>query len=198
MEKPPIIKPPLRAKGIILSLIRHPFLQFMVAGFGILVFLAYLIRPHYPKADELIQNFYAHRVTYEKLRDMFQADGHVNRITSRGVVVTNSAVSVHFAIKPQEAGFPIERYNEYLVLFKQAGVLAASRREYEQSSDPIFLVWTWGAIDTFRYIGVCWKNQEPTNQVASLYQRLPDREKGKGVYKQIEGHWYLWMKSSSN
>lgn len=189
METPPFISPPVRKKRkTFVALLFIVLFPLMIAGW---LFYTYIM-PHYPNESELIQNFHAHQATYEKLRDMFQADGHVNRITSYGVVLTNS-VSAHFAIKPQEAGFPIDRYNEYLALFKQAGVLAASRRELEGSSDPAFFVWAWGAIDTFRHIAICWKDQEPTNQVASLYQRRQSGEKRPGVYRHIKGHWYLWM-----
>ena len=161
MEKPPIIQPPVKAKG------RKRIGLSLAVIFGCVLYYTFLM-PHPPKESELLQNFYAHRAAYEKLRDMFQADGHVNRIASYGVAITNSGTRV--AMKAQKAGFPIDRYNEYLFLLKEAGASLASRREWEGSSDPIFLVWRWGGMDFNKHVAICWKEKEPTNQVASLYQ----------------------------
>lgn len=180
MEKPPVIMPRVRVKGLVLSLL---------AVFGVLIFLLYVVGPRWPKESELIQNFYAHRAAYEQLRDMFLADAHVRRVASYGVAITNTIIITR---KPEEVNFPIDRYNEYLALLKEAGAIQATRGVWEQSSDPAFYVWGWGWAGNTRHICICWKAQDPTNQVANLYQRQMRGENDQGVYKHIEGHWYVW------
>ncbi len=184
MKKPPLIKPRVRAKGPILT---------VLVVLSAWIFLAYLVRPKPPKESELIQNFYAHQAAYERLRDMFLADAYVHRVASYGVAVTNTIA----ARNPQDVGFPIDRYNEYLGLLRQANVLLVSRGEWENSSDPLFLVWGWGFAGNTRHVGICWKDREPTNRVASLYQKRKRDESYRGAYRQIayrqiDGHWYLW------
>src|SRR5438034_10686211 len=108
MDKPPVIKPPAKAKGrtvIVLSL---------AAILGGAVFYKFFI-PHPPKDSELIQNFHANRAAYERLRDMLRADGQVIMVGSYGVATTNRGNTV----SPEAANFPVERYDKYLVLLKQ-------------------------------------------------------------------------------
>ena len=154
---------------------------FVAVGAGFYV----LVMPHPPKEGALIEKFYAHRPAYEKLRVMFQADGQVNRIASYGVAVTNSVARFSVAKKPAEVGFPLDRYTEYLALLQEAGASLVSRREWEQSSDPIFLVWRWGWGGHTKHIGICWKAQAPTNQMAGVHQK-------RALYTHIDGNWYLW------
>ena len=179
MEKPPIARRYAMAKAVAFC---------GLLALGLLVLVAFLIRPRWPNEAELIQNFQAKRAGYERLREMFVADGQLNRVTSYGVATTNTIS----AMKPEDIGFSTDRHNEYLSLLKQTGVLMISRREWEQSSDPLILVWVWGWGGHTKHVGICWKDQEPTNQVASLYQHRLTGGNRRSIYRRIDGHWYLW------
>lgn len=169
------------------------FVLSLLAAFGIaafvMVFLTDLISPKPPKESELIKNFYANRVAYERLRDMLQADKQVVRLASWGVETTNSVVTC----VPPVANFSVERYNEYMALLKQVGGLAASRHEGE-NADPSILVWGRGWAGKTRHIGICWHEQEPTNQVTSLdsYRSRRDGGERQVVYRHIDEKWYFW------
>ncbi len=182
MEKPPIIER-RRTSGIKL------FVTVLLTALGLMLLLAYLVRPKRPRESELIKNFYAHRVAYEQLRDMLQTDKDVVRLASWGVETTNSLVVVH----PSEGGFSADRYREYMTLLHQVGGLVASRRR-GQPADPSIIVWAWGWAGNTRHIGICWKETEPTNQVASLddYRGRRDPREWQFVYKHIDEKWYLW------
>jgi hypothetical protein len=142
-----------------------------------------------PKEVKLIQNFYAHRAAFERLRDMLQADGQVIRLAGWGVATTNSVVPR----VPPEGNFPLDRYKEYLALLKQVGGFAATRDE-GQHPDPSIVVWKWGFAGETRHVGICWMDQEPTNQIVTLdgypgRSRYPNREV---VFRHIDSNWYLW------
>jgi hypothetical protein len=143
-----------------------------------------------PKEAKLIHNFYAHRAAFERLRDMLLADGQVIRLAGWGVATTNSVVPR----VPPEGNFPLDRYKEYMALLKQVGGFAATRGE-GQHPDPSIVVWAWGFAGNTRHAGICWMDQEPTNQVATLdgypgRSRYGDRQV---VFRHIDTSWYLWM-----
>ena len=181
MENPPIIKPPVRRTGT------KSYILFLLAAFGVLLLVAWFIRPKPPKESELLQNFHAHRTAYEHLRDMLQADAQIERLADWGVATTNAGPRV-----PPAGDFPVERYRDYMRLLKEVGGLAASRSEGEHA-DPSILVWAWGWAGKTRHIGICWLEQAPTNQIAALdgyrSRRYPERVV---AYRHIDGNWYLW------
>jgi len=58
---------------------------FLVVGAiaGLFFYLQWASEP--PKEKELIENFYAHRAAFERLREMLQADEQVVRVAEWGV-----------------------------------------------------------------------------------------------------------------
>jgi hypothetical protein len=120
---------------------------------------------------------------------MLQTDGDVIRLADWGVATTKSVVPR----VPPEGNFPVDRYKEYLALLRQVGGLVASRSE-GQHADPNIVVWGWGFAGDTRHVGICWTDQEPTNQIATLdgYRgggRYGDRQV---VFRHIDAKWYLW------
>jgi hypothetical protein len=169
----------------IIKILAIVFLFFVVAFGG----CAYFFAPRPPKETKLIQNFNDHRATFEQLRDMLQADTNLTRVASWGVE-TRKPVFLGY---PPGGNFPVDRYNKYLALLKEAGGLVATRDEGEHS-DPNIVVWGWGWAGDTKHIGICWLDEEPTNQIDTL-----DGYKGRNVYpntvvvyKHINQNWYLW------
>ena len=174
-------KPPVRTTGT------RSLVLLLLAGFGTFLLVAWFIRPKPPKESNLVQNFCGHRAAYERLRDMLQADGQIDRLADWGVMTTKGRFCV-----PPDGDFPAERYREYMSLLKEVGGLEASRSQ-GQHADPDILVWAWGWPGRTRHIGICWLDQAPTNQIAALdgyrSRRYPERVV---AYRHIEGNWYLW------
>jgi hypothetical protein len=137
----------------------------------------------------LIENFYAHRAAYERLRDMLQEDKQLLRVASSGVETTNS-VGIR---KPPEGDLPIKfnRYDEYLALFRETGCKWAFRSRGEHSECVGVLLWGGGWGENTRHVGLYWMDPKPTNQVCSLdvYYRNPRRP--RGVFRHIDESWYL-------
>ncbi len=81
-------------------------------------FLAIVFPSNKPSEEEkLVENFYAHRAAYERLRDMLLDDKELLRIADWSIETKKSRVP-HI---PTAGDFPANRYNEYVALFKQAG-----------------------------------------------------------------------------
>ena len=142
-----------------------------------------------PKEEKFIRSFYAHRASYERLRDMLAADKQLIRLGSWGVATENHVVPSI----PPEGDFPVARYSDYMALLKEVGGLVASRSEGEDA-DPSICVWAWGFAGNTRHVGICWMHEEPAHRIATLdgYRggsRYPDR---KVVYRHIDANWYLW------
>ena len=141
-----------------------------------------------PTEEEMVANFFAHRVAYERLRDMLLADRELLRIAKWGVETTESVgVSV-----PPNGHFPVDRYREYLVLLKETHGLAASRAQGVHTESVCVLIWASGWAGDTRHVQICWVDHEPTPQVISLkgYYRAPNPR--HPVFRKIEEHWYLW------
>jgi hypothetical protein len=153
------------------------------------VFL-FIPSPKPPQEIKLIKNFNEHRADFEKLRDMLQADTNLTVVASWGVETTKSVVA-HI---PPEGNFPVERYNEYLALLKNVGGFVASRDEGEHP-DPSIVVWGWGWAGDTKHIGICWKDQAPTNQIATLdgYQGRSVYPNRVVVFRHIDQNWYFWV-----
>ena len=89
-------------------------------------FLAIVFPTNKPSEEEkLVENFYAHRAAYERLRDMLLDDKELLRIADWSIETKKSRVP-HI---PTAGDFPANRYNEYVALFKQAGSKLALRDE---------------------------------------------------------------------
>jgi len=159
-----------------------------IAAFGSSVLYIGITRVP-PKESKFVQNFNAHRAAFERLRDMLEADRQLDRLGTWGVVTTRTGV----AAIPPEGDFPVDRYKEYMALLKQVGGLVATREEGEHA-DPSIGVWGWGFAGNTRHIGICWMDQEPANQIATLdgYRSGGHHEDRKVVYRHIDANWYLW------
>ena len=142
-----------------------------------------------PKEIKLIRNFHAHRASFERLRDMLQADQQLRRVADWGVDTADKGI-----FKPPAGNFPVDRYNSYLALLKETGGIAVARSQGIHA-DPTILLWATGFGGDSAHIGLCWMDREPVRQVASLdsYYRDHRSPEGSGaVYRRINGSWYLW------
>jgi hypothetical protein len=119
---------------------------------------------------------------------MLQADGQLRRVAGWGVETRQP----FYLGDISGSTFPKDRYTQYLALLKQAGGMLSSRTEGEHA-DPSILVWGWGWGGHTKHIAICWVDQAPTNQIATL-----DDYHGKGGYRKrmvafrhIDANWYL-------
>ena len=186
MEPPPIIKPQVSEFRSRLF-VAVAFSLFVVLGS--MALLVYLAMPKPPKEHVLTQNFYENRASFEKLRDMLVADEQLSRVASWGVETTKP----YYLGEVSRSGFPVDRYAQYLALLKRVGGLVASRGEGEHPSADI-LVWGWGWGGHTRHIGICWTDQVPTNQVATLdgYHGRSAYPKRQVAFRHVDENWYLW------
>ncbi len=163
------------------------FVSFVAGALGLFIYVLPSNKP--PPEKKLIENFYAHRAAYERIRDMLQEDRQLLRVASSGVETTNS-VGIR---KPPEGGLSVNRYNEYLALLRETGAKSGFRSMGERSECAGVLLWGggWGDGNT-RHVGLYWMDYKPNNQVGSLdvYYRNPARP--RGVFRQIDGSWYLY------
>jgi hypothetical protein len=141
-----------------------------------------------PRERKLIENFYAHRTAYDRLRDMLEADQHLLRVAKWGVETTES-VGVHV---PPEGKFPISRYNEYLALLRETGGNLAFRGRGEHPESVGVGVWAAGWGGDSRHIDVVWMDHEPPNRVANLDDYYQDSARPRRVFRHIDGNWYFW------
>jgi hypothetical protein len=150
-----------------------------------------ILSPHRspPKEANVLQNFYAHRATYERLRDMLIEDKKLVRVASWGVQTTTS-----MATSERPTGdFAVGRYNQYLALLKEVGGIGAHRDRNDPPADLCIWVYAsgWAGGDT-RHLDVCWENQPPISQVASLDDFYRTPKPRKPVFRHVDGNWYLW------
>lgn len=144
-----------------------------------------------PPSDEvLIKNFGEKKLAYERLRDLFLADGKVLLIADWGVETPGSVLSV----KPPIAELSLVRYDQYLALLKDIGGKVVARSEVGLSEACIY-VWTYGFAGETQHEAVCWLNQAPPGQVARL-DEIGQRSAGADgkrttVYRHLESNWYL-------
>ncbi len=169
---------PAKAAGIIVLV----FLTALGASCAIL-FLS--TRP--PKERKLIENFYSHRVAYERLREMLLADQHVDAVYADWGVETTRSGLPH---NPADVNFPSGRYDQYVALLEQTG----SKEIFRARGYPGVLcigAWAAGWGGNTRHIGICWGDHEPSNQVASLDDYYRDPGRSGDVFRHIDGNWYL-------
>jgi hypothetical protein len=161
---------------------------FLVTGLLIGALLAYTLRPeHPPQEKDLLDNFYAHRAVYERLRDMLLEDRQLRRVASWGVETTGSVT----ASRPPEGTFPLSRYNEYLALLGEVGGRGAFREQGESKAVGV-LVYASGFAGDTRHVEICWVEGQLTNQVNSLDDFYLTPKPRSPVYRHIDGNWYLW------
>ncbi len=141
-----------------------------------------------PEQQKLIAGFYAHRATYERLRDMLLADEQVRAIYVRQGVETKES---GLPRAPGEVKFPVSRYNEYRALLEQADSAEVFRAEV-RNPGICLSVWASGFGGDTRHVDACWLQQVPGNQVASLDDFYETSRPRHPVFKHIDGNWYLW------
>ena len=149
-------------------------LLFVVVAFGGCI---YCFAPRPPTEAKLIQNFNEHRIAFEQLRDMLQADTNLSRVASWGVETRKP----FFLGYPTENNFSTNRFNQYLALLKQANGYVGVRYQ-EDRADVGIIVWGWGFAGNTRHISISWMNEVPTNY-ESNYEGV--------AFKQIDHSWYL-------
>ena len=119
-----------------------------LGGFGGL-FLYARSKSMPPKEAMFIRNFYAHRTSYERLRDMLIADKQVIRIGKWGVATQSTL----FRLIPPDGEFPVARYNDYMTLLKETWLRGKPQRRRKR--DP-----AWPGDGVFagntRHVGICW------------------------------------------
>ena len=153
---------------------------------GLILGIRCISRP--PKEAKLLQKFYVHRSSFERLRDLFQADAGVSRLADWGVE-TQDGIS-----KPPAGKFSAERYRQYLALLKEGGALGVSRRDDSHSQVNI-LLWARGFAGDIEHVGICWRTTPPACEVASFdayYRNHPTGRSCDWVYRHIDQNWYLW------
>ena len=163
-----------------------------IAVVGIAVVLSALVlwfhfatRP--PNEAATIANFYAHRAGYDELREMLLADNDLVRVADWGVQTSDSAVPQ----VPPQGNFPAGRYRKYLSLLTEIGAMGAFRT-HEAHPEIGVQVWVSGFAGDTRHVNVCWREDKPTNQVASLDEFYRTPKPRQSAYRHIEGNWYIW------
>jgi hypothetical protein len=149
---------------------------------GLLLYLRSGSRP--PAEEKLVENFYAHRLAYDHLRDMLLADQQLVRVAKWGLETTKSVVPQ----EPPDGDFPVGRYQEYLALLQEAGALGASRSEGVHPETICVLVWASGWAGDTRHLQICWADDEPTPQVPSLEEYYRTAKPRHPVFRKIERH----------
>lgn len=140
-----------------------------------------------PNQAATIDNFYRHRAEYDELRGMLLADSDLVRVADWGVQTSDSGAQQ----VPPQGKVPPDRFQKYLSLLRQIGAKGAFRTHGTRPEIGV-QVWASGWAGDTRHVNVCWREDEPTNQVASLDEFYRTPEPRKSVYRHIEGNWYVW------
>jgi hypothetical protein len=158
----------------------------IAAGYAIWVVVFPVKKP--PRESVVIQSFYAHRATYEQLRDMLIQDDQMLSVGAKGITTTKSVVPIVPA-RGSELG---NRYAEYLALLNQVGSGWAFRGKGKSPDKVGVEVWASGWGGDTRHISICWLSYEPSNQVSDLDDYYRTSRPRKPVFKKIADGWYLW------
>lgn len=140
-----------------------------------------------PKESVTIANFYSHREQYDQLRDMLLSDNSLEGVASWGVQTQKSAIPR----VPPDGGISLDRFHRYLALLGEVGAKAAYRTEGKHPEVGAS-VWATGWAGSTRHVNICWREDEPTNQVTSLDEFYRTPKPRNAVYRHIEGNWYVW------
>jgi len=158
----------------------------IVLAWGFFAFVFPSTKP--PKEKQVIENFYAHRATFERLREMLIEDKKLVRVAGWGVETSTS-----MGTREHPTGdFPINRYHQYLALLKEVGGIGAHRDRNDRPADVSIRVYASGWAGDTRHVDVCWEDQVPTNQVSSLDEFYKSPKPRKPAFRHIDGNWYLW------
>lgn len=141
-----------------------------------------------PKEAKVIQNFYAHRAAFERVRDMLLEDRKLVRLADWGVQTTTSMGTSEHPM----GDFSSDRYKEYMALLKGVGGIGAHRDKNDPPADVCIWMYASGWAGDTRHLDICWEDQQPNNQVASLddFYKMPKPR--KPVFRHVESNWYLW------
>jgi hypothetical protein len=141
-----------------------------------------------PKEKRLLENFYAHRAAFERLRDMLLTDKQVRAVYARFGVETTESGLPH---EPSQVNFAAGRYGEYRGLLEQTGSTQVFRAG-EDNSTICISVWAGGFGGDTRHVDNCWLDITPVNQIGSLSEFYKTPRPRRPVFRHIEGNWYLW------
>lgn len=170
----------------LLKLIATSVLICLALAIGLLAILFHSKSP--PKEKQMVQNFHAHRVTFERLRAMLIEDKKLVRLADWGVQTTTSmGTSEHLT-----GDFPPDRYKQYLALLKEVGGMGADRDGNDPPADVCIWMYASGWAGETRHLDVCWEAQVPTNQATSLDDFYRTPKPRKPVFSHFESNWYLW------
>ena len=142
-----------------------------------------------PKESTTVAHFYGHRAQYDQLRAMLLSDNRLAGVDSWGVQL---ATGPPVGRMPPVGGISLDRFHRYLALLDEIGGNAAYRTEGEHPEVGVS-VWAAGWAGSSRHVDICWREDEPTNQVASLDEFYRTPEPRKPVYRHIDGNW--WMRA---
>jgi hypothetical protein len=173
----------------LLKVIATAVLICFALALGLVVIIAILL-PHKspPKEKQVIQDFYAHRAAYERLRNMLLEDKGLVQVGSWGVETT-SPIGMS---KPPPGNFPLDRYNAYLALLNETGAAGAFRGREDPPEFVGVLVYASGWAGDTRHVEICWLDREPPNLVVSLDDFYKTPKPRKPVFRRVDGNWYLW------
>jgi hypothetical protein len=171
----------LLGSGLLISVLLCALLAFV----GVTIFF-----PHrsLPKEDQVIRNFYAHRAAFEQLRDMLIEDNKLIRLADWGVQTTTSMATSEL----RTGDFPVDRYNQYLGLLKEVGAIGAHRDRSQPSASVCVWIYASGWAGDTRHLDLCWENEVPANQVASLDDFYKTPKPRRPAFRHVESNWYLW------
>jgi hypothetical protein len=162
------------------------FLSLIAVLCGLFVLVLPSSKP--PTEKRLVENFYAHRAAFERLRDMLLTDKQVRAVYARFGVETTESGLPH---EPSKVNFPVDRYGEYRGLLEQIGGTEVFRAGGEHFTICIS-VWASGFGGDTRHVDDCWLAIPPVNQVGSLSDFYKTPKPRHPVFKHIDGNWYLW------
>lgn len=137
-----------------------------VIAVGVVLFAVVLwfhVATQPPGESAMIDSFYRHRAQYDELRGMLVADNDLVRV----------------------------RFRTYLALLKEIDATAAFRT-YGTHPEIGVQAWASGFAGYTRHLNICWRENQPTNQVARLEEFYRTPKPRKPVYRHIEGNWYMW------
>jgi hypothetical protein len=152
---------------------------------AVILWFHFVLQP--PQESTILAIFYSHRTQYEQLRGMLLSDDGLTRVANSGIQTSESPI----VAVPTEAKFPPDRYREYLTLLREVGGKGAYRTS-EKHPEVGVQMWTAGFGGDTRHVNVCWREDEPPNQVASLDEFYRTAKRTKSVYRHIDGNWWIW------
>jgi hypothetical protein len=160
-------------------------LAIIVVFFALILWFHIATQP--PNEAVTIANFRTHRAVYDKLREMLLADNDLVRVADWGVETADSVVPQ----LPPQGKFPADRFQNYVSLLGEIGAKGAFRT-HDTPTEIGVQVWASGFAGDTRHINICWREDHPTNQVASLDEFYRSPKPRKSAYRHIEGNWYIW------